>query len=225
MTIRAPDLSARLPCPKTLLPPCARVKLMTKEPAHIRNLRDLRRADIEFKHLDALEEELYASSDRATAILFGSFLETFLEHLLVKKVRDDLDSNDRRKLFEIIQSFSSKIFVAYALNLIGPTTRADLDLVRFLRNEFAHSRMPLSFKTPEVKSICDELKIVDFPTSIIPPAYLRRVSNEALKSAITTTDPKTRFVTTCHHLLNRMVVAIHGPREGDQVYENDDPLP
>ena len=202
---------------------------MADERAYIRNLRALTRAEPEFKHLDALEQELYASnSDRATAVMFGSFLETNLERLLSKAMRDDLSSKDKRQLFEYegaVGTFASKIVVAYALKLIGPVTRSDIDLVRFLRNEFAHSRMPFNFKTPEVSAVCDELKIVDFPSSIIPGGYLSRVSDKELKSAIDKADPRTRFVTPCHHLSYRMLVAIHGPRAGDQVFPNDDPLP
>ena len=143
-------------------------------------------------------------------------------------MRDDLSSKDKRQLFEYegaVGTFASKIVVAYALKLIGPVTRSDIDLVRFLRNEFAHSRMPFNFKTPEVSAVCDELKIVDFPSSIIPHGYLSRVSDKELKSAIDKADPRTRFVTPCHHLSYRMLVAIHGPREGDQAFPNDDPLP
>ena len=70
---------------------------MTNEPSYLRKLRALTRADPEFKHLEELEKEVFASpSDRATAVLFGSFVETNLELLLRKAMRSDLNSKDMR---------------------------------------------------------------------------------------------------------------------------------
>ncbi len=79
--------------------------------------------------------------------MFGSFVETALESLFRKVLREDLNSDDRGKIFGYdgsIGTFSSKIVVAYGLKLIGTTSRRDLDLIRVLRNEFAHSRMPFN---------------------------------------------------------------------------------
>src|ERR1700732_1734443 len=101
---------------------------MSNEPAYLRNLRNLMRADPTLAQLEALERELYASgNDRTTAVMLGSFVETNLQRLLASVMRDDLDSKDRKQLFEYegaVGSFSSKIVVAYALKLIGSTTRS-----------------------------------------------------------------------------------------------------
>jgi hypothetical protein len=202
---------------------------MPNEPIYLRNLRALTRAEPTLAHLEDLEQELYASgSDRATAVMLGSFVETSLKRLLASVMRDDLISKDRKQLFEYegaVGSFSSKIVVAYALKLIGSTTRSDLDLIRFLRNEFAHSRMPFCFKTPEVRAVCDQLKIVELPQYFIPPGYLIRVPAEELSAATEISDPKTRFITTCHNLSYRMFIKIDGPKAGDYAFPDDNPLP
>ena len=108
---------------------------MADEPSYIKKLRTLTRADPEFKDLEAIEQELYASlSDRATAVMFGSFVETNLEQLLAKAMRSALNSKDRQKLFYYegaVGTFASKIVVAYAFKLIGPITRGDLDWCDF----------------------------------------------------------------------------------------------
>jgi len=202
---------------------------MAEEPAYIRNIRAIIRADPQLTDLEALERELYTSgSDRATAVMFGSFVEVALERLLASVMRSDLNSKDKRQLFEYegaVGSFSSKTIMAYALKLIGSTTRSDLDWIRLLRNAFAHSRMPFDFGTPEVRAVCDQLKIVDFPESQIPYGYLNRISDGKLKGAPDITDPKTRFISTCHNISYRMLVKRDGPKEGDFVFPNDDPLP
>jgi hypothetical protein len=148
-------------------------------------------------------------------------LLTHLERLLASVMRADLNAKDRARLFE----FSSRIIVAYALKIIGPITRADLDLIRLLRNEFAHSRMPFDFKTPPVRAVCDQLKIVDQPGCNIPHGYLNRVSHGELAAASDITDPKTRFISTCHNISYRMLVKKDGPKAGDYVFPNDEPLP
>ena len=150
--------------------------------------------------------------------MFGSFLEANLERLLFGQMRSDLNSKDRRQLFEYegaVGTFSSKIVVAYAFKLIGPDTRSDLDLVRLLRNEFAHSRIPFKFTTKEVRAVCDKFKIVDLPGSLIPHGYLSRVPHDELGNSADKGHPRTRFITECHALAYRMIMTTNGPRPGD----------
>lgn len=201
---------------------------MAEEPAYIRNLRAITRTSPRAEDVDDIERELYSSgSDRAMAIMFGSFVENNLEYLLAAHMRQDLNSKDRKMLFEYegaVGTFSSKIVVAYALKLIGPTCRADLDIIRFLRNEFAHSRIHFSFETPEVKTICDQFKIVDLPGTHIPSNYLNRVPESDLVSASDMKHPKTRFISECHSLSHRMITARRN-HLSDGVPFNEDPLP
>jgi hypothetical protein len=145
-------------------------------------------------------------------------------------MRENLTSDDRKRLFEgdgAVSTFSSKIILAYALKLIGRITKSDLDLIRFLRNEFAHSRMPFDFKTPEVRAVCDRLKIIELnqhPVSSIPYGYLRRTP-DGREEVNDITNPKTRFIATCHSISYRMLVKRDGPKEGDFTFPNDEPLP
>jgi hypothetical protein len=201
---------------------------MASEPAYIRNFRKLSRTEPTFAHIEELERALYASTnDRATVVLFGSFVEANLQRLLTKPMRN-LNSTDTKAVFEydgVVGTFSAKITLAYALALIGPTTRFDLDLIRFLRNEFAHSRMSFGFGTSEVKAVCDQFKIVDLPGSTIPSGYISRAADGTREMVTDIREPKTRFIATCHSISYRMLVARHGPREGDFVFPNDDPVP
>jgi len=189
---------------------------MTKEPGYITNLKKLAGADPEPHHIASLEQELYGSdSDRATVVLFASFLETHLGKLLSSIIRDDLNSNDRKILLE--GNFSSKIIMAYGLKLIGPVTRSDLDLVRALRNQFAHSRIPFGFKTPEVVAVCKEFKVIDLPgpgPNKIPIGYSDRISRDDIQKVTDLTDAKTRFISTCHHISERMLIKRQGDDSG-----------
>jgi len=115
--------------------------------------------------------------------------------------------------------------MAYALKVIGRISRADLDIIRFLRNEFAHSRIPFDFNTPEVRAVCDKIKIVDLQPSTIPHGYIRRGQIGGFKAITDLANPKTRFITACHNLSYRMLVKKDGIKPGDFVFPDDDPLP
>ncbi|HEY4345225.1 MAG TPA: hypothetical protein VGN05_12820, partial [Parvibaculum sp.] len=181
------------------------------------------------ENLEALEKELYASgSDRATAVLFASFVETSLQRLLVSLMRPDLNSNETKQIFGFdgaLSSFSSMINLGYALNVLGPITRNDLVIIKFVRNEFAHSRMPFDFKTPELGEVCSHLEIIDQLGATAPMGYLDLAPQEELEAAMDITNPKTRFIATCHHIAYRISVKRDGPKEGDSVFPNDEPLP
>lgn len=202
---------------------------MTSKPNYIKALHKLTRANPQIAHLEDLERELFApGNDRATAIMFGSFVEESLRLLLLSAMRSNLNSDDKNRIFEFdgaAGSFSSRIIVAWAFNLIGPITRFDLDVIRLLRNEFAHSRMPLDFETNEVRDVCSRITIVELPGSHIPFRYLERLSqNERLK-AEELENPKTRFITACHLISYRMHQKIHGPQAGDIAFPGDVLLP
>jgi len=202
---------------------------MTKEPTYVENLRRITRADPISETLEAQEREMYASgSDRARAVLFGSLVETNLQRLIASKMRNDLNSADRKQLFEYegaIGSFGSKILVAYALKFIGPLTRFDLQLIKLLRNEFAHSRMTFDFETPEVQKVCELFRIIKLPDSENPASFLIRERQNGMDWSLDETHPRTRFISACHSIAFRLKVGTVGVGPGDVVYTNDDPLP
>ena len=51
-----------------------------------------------------------------------------------------------------LSTFSAKIRMGFALKLYGERTFDDLELLRKLRNLFAHGKLAIDFNTPEVKS-------------------------------------------------------------------------
>jgi hypothetical protein len=97
--------------------------------------------------------ELSTDGARGAVVLGVSLAEGQLKRLLLAQMRAALKKEEEDHLFGPIaplSSFSSQIKLAYALEVIGPVTRADLDRLRELRNAFAHSRHVISFETPEV---------------------------------------------------------------------------
>src|SRR5690242_13563508 len=135
---------------------------MARDPAHLEKLKKFTRGPRSVADLFALENELsYGTSDRAAAVLLGAVVEDTLRDWILVHMREDLNARDRARLFGpegALGTFSSKTMLAYALKIVGPITRHDLDLIRTLRNEFAHTRRPLSFRVQEVADVCAQLK-------------------------------------------------------------------
>lgn len=191
-------------------------------PAAVKALRTFAKADPianDTETLEALENEIFNTSDRVTAVMLGAAVETALERLLASRMRQDLSRTEQDQLFGFegaVGTFSGKIMVAYAMSIIGPITYSDLKFIKELRNQFAHSRVVFDFQTSQVAAVCNELKTPRLPDS-----------NNSFKSRIKTEKSASwmLFVSACHNILYRMIVKQHGPRAGDIVFVNDEPLP
>jgi hypothetical protein len=93
--------------------------------------------------------------------------------------------------------------MAYARKLFGDQTKRELTIIRYLRNQFAHSRMPIEFTTAIVKQCCAQLFYPDAPGVIIPYSYVNNVSDFRLADAADKTHPRTRYFISVHEIVLR----------------------
>lgn len=105
--------------------------------------------------LEAYEQE----SDRSAAILAASFLEEVLEETIRSFLIEDKSVDNLFKGYSPLSTFSSKIDISYALGLITKEMKQDLDVVRKVRNHFAHNWKDASFDNSPVSDFCRNLKI------------------------------------------------------------------
>lgn len=112
--------------------------------------------------------------DRALAIVDGANMERALERALIWKMRL-LSKTERDSLFvgdnAPLQSLSAKIKIGYAFELFGKRTLTELDLIRVIRNQFAHSAKPITFKTPSIKTACASLRAPSRVSRVHPSFY------------------------------------------------------
>lgn len=110
--------------------------------------------DIEF---EKFSEKLRNESDRACVILGAALLDAKLEAVCRRKFQacqDDLLS-DRGA----ISTFSARIYLAHALSWISEDAFKDLDTIRGIRNDFAHSfDYDIDFNTPSIADRCRTLR-------------------------------------------------------------------
>jgi DNA-binding MltR family transcriptional regulator len=126
---------------------------------------DFNEALAEFHRLFNVEKK----DERTIAILGGTFLEMALEHLLYAFLPDD--EKEVKKLFEYNQplgNFSNKITLSYCLGLIDKMVKDDLNLVRKIRNKFAHD-LYATFENEEIKSWSKGLNFHIVSMMMTPP--------------------------------------------------------
>jgi hypothetical protein len=106
-------------------------------------------------------DRFHGESDRAAAVLAGAYLDAFMESAL----RDVLARNSQTDvLFDVrgvLQSLSSKISLAAALGIVAEPVARDMDLIRKIRNYFAHHIWDATFETSPMSDWCGAIEIVD----------------------------------------------------------------
>jgi hypothetical protein len=112
----------------------------------------------------ALRELSHDPNDRTVAIVGAALLESALQAALTFKLKK-IGTNRAGEIFRgddaPFGSFSAKIKLARAINLLGDPARHDLDCMREIRNAFAQTRRTkLTFETAEVEAVC---KRINFP--------------------------------------------------------------
>ena len=95
-------------------------------------------------------------TDRGCALVGASLTENALREIIrihaFQAPNTDLD--DIFGFEAPLGTFSAKIKIAYAFGMIDKKIRDDCDRIRVLRNAFAHSRVPINFKTSAVTRGC-----------------------------------------------------------------------
>lgn len=105
------------------------------------------------------------SADRHAAIACAAAVEHGLKSAIGLYLADDAD---RKSLFEDFEgplgSFSSRTKIARALGVIDDAKVSDIDIIRRVRNTFAHSVLPISFGQQDLSQLVDEIYILSEPT-------------------------------------------------------------
>jgi mannitol operon repressor len=114
--------------------------------------------DRDIEYISAFLKEFQAETDRGAALVGAALLDSRLErlllsHMLPGKIADDLVKGGNAPL----GTFSARINATYAFGLITTKERQDLNLIRGIRNEFAHSEHGLTFADRKIVGMCSSL--------------------------------------------------------------------
>lgn len=141
---------------------------------------------------------LERNQERASAVVVAAYLSQELENLLRQFFVDDRAVAD--KLLSglgPLASFSACLETAFAAGLISEREHKNLDLIRKIRNSFAHNPDErLSFEAPEIRSRCLELEV--------PQAVGDIFFSDG--KVFSTDQPRERFIVTSFYLLLVLIV-------------------
>ncbi len=97
-------------------------------------------------------------TDRGTALIAAAWLDDALEACLRAFFRQDKEIADKTLQPDgPLGSFSSRIKMAYLLGIITPSLFSDLEIIRGIRNDFAHLRQSVRFSDQSIKDRCNSL--------------------------------------------------------------------
>lgn len=116
-------------------------------------------------------KELETENARGSALLGHAVLENILQRVLLSRMVT-LSKNDQSRLFTgtyPLATMSARINVAYAFGIINAQTRSDLNILRKIRNCFAHGNRHITFETEKVKLLCSQLFIHDDTKAVTDP--------------------------------------------------------
>lgn len=142
--------------------------------------------------------DMLSGSDRAVAILGAALVDAQLRASLLKKFEGKQYVEKALEGREFLSSFSARITTARMLGLFSDRLAADLDIVRKVRNDFAHKPLAISFSTPSIADRCKNLTVPDL--NIVPLGEVAdgersfiAVEPDELKR----NDARFRYVATC----------------------------
>jgi len=108
---------------------------------------------------DTFRKEFRKESDRASVILASAMIEKSLEMMIKAKLIPSLSKKD--ELFDTpyapLHNFKAMIELAYRIGLISSNLYRDLNIIREIRNDFAHDIEGCSFQNRSVKNRVGEL--------------------------------------------------------------------
>lgn len=104
-------------------------------------------------------QEFQSETDRGAALVGAALIDTRLEcllcsHLISDEIAGELVVGNSAPL----GTFSARIKMAYALCLITELEFKECEIVRRVRNEFAHSVHGLTFGSQKPAALCQNLK-------------------------------------------------------------------
>jgi hypothetical protein len=142
---------------------------------------------------EAYRKAILGESHRSSALMASAFVEHALLDLIMVKLIT-LSEKDENDLFfgpgSILGTFAARIDIAYAMGLIHDENRSDLNIIRNVRNAFAHSIKDIDFHHPLIKKECRKFR---------HPIVLARTIVGAVDEL------KTRYVEACHVLATNFI--------------------
>jgi DNA-binding MltR family transcriptional regulator len=144
-----------------------------------------------FQEVSKMIVKLKDESDRAVALIVTAWVDDALTEMLKRKlVQDDKVIDDMFRHIGPLGTFSSRIGLAYLVGRISKTVYENLETIRKIRNDFAHTRDDLQFSCQGISDRCKNL-------------YLKGL--KGADGAATEFNPRNAFVATGIGILSTLI--------------------
>lgn len=113
--------------------------------------------------LEKINKSLRDETERGCVVIGAAFLDEKLEELLSKVTAGS--NKQKKSLFDAtgpLGTFSGKTRIAYCFGLISDEAHHDLNVIRAIRNDFAHLSTSISLRDREMASKCASLQLPGF---------------------------------------------------------------
>ena len=120
-------------------------------------VRRLEESHPHLKDFGEFLDEFNDETERGAALAAAAFLDELLDRAISALLIDNDGQKSLRAGFNApLGTFSARIAACYAMGLISEGEYRECELIRKVRNEFAH-RVKMSFENDKVRSLCDRL--------------------------------------------------------------------
>jgi hypothetical protein len=158
-------------------------------------LRDLSRAKLTTEEQSLLSGEFFSAPPISAAILGAVMVEHELDACLRRRFTriSDEDWGEMLEDNGPLRSLHSKIILGHALHIYGDATRDNLNILRSIRNAFAHSKKLINFDHELIAAELRKIKKGPFGKR----AYTNMISGKS--------KPSTVFVILCYTLAGELL--------------------
>jgi hypothetical protein len=157
-------------------------------------LKQLTRLSASQKERKQAFREIRTGADRSAAIIAGAYLEDALTQAIISSFKNSQEKLID-KLYErggSLNSLFSQVYLGWALGLYDGKFADQLNIIRRIRNAFAHAKLPIKFKTAEIAAACSQLQIPKFTE--------KRLSKKEYKGM--KIHPRQHFIIGIYNLIN-----------------------
>ena len=111
-----------------------------------------------YKKFNKFLEEFNKESERGTVLLAATYLDEQLKEILESFLIDKKQSREiLNNPLSGLGSFHSRVLMSYCLGLIQENEYKKIEIIRKIRNEFAHQWDNISFETQKISNLCNKL--------------------------------------------------------------------
>jgi mannitol operon repressor len=140
------------------------------------------------KDFAAFLEDFNKETERGAALAAAAFLDELLQRTLAAFLLSTETAFDLLEGFNApLGTLSARIAAAHAMGLISEIERRECDLVRKIRNEFAH-KVKMSFDDDRVKGLCSALTYSAKPNGDVTGSTRGRFTTAAVALIVNLTN-------------------------------------